>query len=76
VRYLHKVLAQAGTTYSQLLCRIRLERAAQMLSDRRFNELPVAEIAWRSGFQDPGHFSKRFRGAFGRTPGSFRTSAQ
>lgn len=72
LRYLHKILAQFGTTYSHLLCEIRLARAAHMLMDRRFNDLPVTEIAWRSGFRDPSHFSRRFRERFGHTPGSFR----
>lgn len=73
-RYLYKVLARENTTYSRELVRIRLDRAAQMLRDRRFDNIPVAEIAWRSGFRDPSHFSKRFRQSFGCPPGSFRSA--
>jgi AraC family transcriptional regulator, positive regulator of tynA and feaB len=73
-RYLYKILARENTTYSRELLRNRLERAARMLKDRRFDDLSIAEIAWRSGFRDPSHFSKRFRQAFHSTPGSFRSA--
>lgn len=74
-RYLYKILARENTTYCNQLVRIRLERAAQMLRDRRFDTVSVAEIAWRSGFQDPSHFSKRFRQSYGCPPGAFRHSS-
>lgn len=71
-RYLYKILARENTTYCSELVRIRLDRAMRMLKDPRFDTVSVAEIAWRSGFRDPSHFSKRFRQAFGRPPGEFR----
>jgi AraC family transcriptional regulator, positive regulator of tynA and feaB len=75
-RYLYKILARQNTTYSRELLRIRLECAARMLQDRRFDDLSIAEIAWRSGFRDPSHFSKRFRQAFRRTPGDLRNASR
>ncbi|HEX7063205.1 MAG TPA: helix-turn-helix domain-containing protein [Woeseiaceae bacterium] len=74
-RYLYKVLARENTTYSRELLRNRLERAARMLRDGRFDDLSIAEIAWRSGFRDPSHFSKRFRQTYHCTPGSFRCAS-
>ena len=71
-RYLYKILSRENTTYCQELVRIRLERALRMLKDRRFDSVAVSEIAWRSGFRDPSHFSKRFRQYYGCTPGAFR----
>lgn len=75
-RYLHKILAREGATYGRELIRIRLERASTMLRDARFNALSVAEVAWRCGFSDQSHFSKRFREAFSQTPGSYRVAIQ
>lgn len=75
-RYLYKILARENTTYSREVARIRLHRAMRMLEDRRFDNVSVAEIAWRSGFSDPSHFSKRFRQSFGCPPGAFRNAAQ
>lgn len=75
-RYLYKVLARENTTYCQELMRIRLNRAVHMLRDRRFDKVSVAEIAWRSGFRDPSHFSKRFRQSFGCPPGAFRNGSR
>jgi len=74
-RYLYKILAREKTTYCRELLRIRLERAVHMLKDRRFDSVSVAEIAWRSGFRDPSHFSKRFRQTFGCPPGAFRNAS-
>lgn len=74
-RYLYKILARENTTYCRELVRIRLERAVRMLRDPRFNTVSVAEIAWRSGFCDPSHFSKRFRQFYGCTPGAFRSKS-
>jgi len=73
-RYLHKILAHEGTTYGRELLRIRLDRAAAMLRNPRFRDLPVTEIGWRCGFSDPSHFSRRFRSEFGVPPGVFRTA--
>ncbi|QJU59283.1 AraC family transcriptional regulator [Sphingomonas sp. AP4-R1] len=75
-RYLHKILAREQTTYGRELIRIRLERASTMLRDRRFDALSVADVGWRCGFCDASHFSKRFRDAYGVTPGAFRAALQ
>lgn len=74
-RYVYKILARENTTYAQEVLRIRLERSARMLRDSRFHSLSIAEIAWRSGFRDPSHFSKRFREKYHSTPGEFRSAS-
>ncbi len=75
-RYLYKILARENTTYCRELVRIRLESSVRMLKDRRFDTVSVAEIAWRSGFCDPSHFSKRFRQSFGCPPGAYRNASR
>lgn len=73
VRYMHALFSAANTTYSHQLISVRLERASRLLGDRRFLDLPVSEIAWRSGFADQCHFSRKFRERFGQSPGVFRS---
>ena len=75
LRYLHSICAKAQTTYGAELMGVRLERAARLLRDPRFGDLSAAQIAWRCGFIDPSHFSKRFRERFHQPPGSFRSPA-
>jgi AraC family transcriptional activator of tynA and feaB len=71
-RYLHLVLAQAGTSFGAAVIEARLKRAKALLEDRRFARIPIADIAWRSGFSNPSHFARRFRLRFGVAPGDFR----
>jgi len=51
---------------------MRLHRARNLLVQ---SELSVTEIAMACGFSTTSHFSKVFRGFFGRTPFSFRAAA-
>ncbi|WP_319944827.1 helix-turn-helix transcriptional regulator [Nocardia macrotermitis] len=46
-------------------------RARRLLSDP---DLPIAEIARRTGFSDPGYFSRQFRRTFGLAPRSWRAT--
>lgn len=71
-RSLHMLCARSGASFGARLMAERLERARAMLGDVRTQGLPVGEIAWRCGFLDQGHFSKRFRERFGTTPSALR----
>jgi len=73
-RHLHGVFAGAGTTFGAALMEVRLSRARDMLSDRRFRAYGVGEIAWACGFADPSHFARRFRQAHGASPMAFRAA--
>jgi len=69
-RYLQALLAARGTSFVQELGRVRLERACDLLAG---SGLPVAEIAFRCGFLDPGYFARQFRRRFGASPRDWRT---
>jgi AraC family transcriptional regulator len=56
-------------TPSEYVAAARLRRAAELLSEAR---LPLAEVALTAGFADQSHFSRRFRGGYGVTPGEYR----
>jgi AraC family transcriptional regulator, positive regulator of tynA and feaB len=71
-RYLHYLFAQANTTFSSELMRVRLERAQRLLSDGRFAKISVGEVAARCGFVDPSHFARRFRKTYGQGPTQYR----
>jgi AraC-like DNA-binding protein len=73
-RSVHYAFARAGTTFMDQLMRLRVERAAEILSDRRLSDLPMTEVAARCGFVDPSHFARRFRSEFGRPPLAFRNA--
>jgi len=68
-RYLQALLAARGTSFVQQLANVRLERACDLLSQ---SSLPIAEIAFRCGFLDPGYFGRQFRRRFGSTPRDWR----
>jgi AraC-like DNA-binding protein len=73
VRYLQKIFALRGTTYSIFLKSLRLDHAASLL-DRRAEadaQQPLAEIAWACGYRDYAHFARDFRFRFQHAPGSF-----
>jgi AraC family transcriptional regulator, positive regulator of tynA and feaB len=72
MRSLHYAFAASHTTFIEQLMQLRLERAQALLSDPRLAELPVAEVAARSGFLDPSHFARRFRQRFSQAPLQFR----
>jgi AraC-like DNA-binding protein len=71
-RYVHVLLASAGTTFSDELYSARLSRAERLLSDMRYDDLGVAEVAWSCGFNEPSHFTRRFRARYGMPPTAYR----
>lgn len=71
-RYLQTLLAGSGTSFIQELNATRLDRASELLNDPRARGLPIAEVAFRTGFLDPGYFARLFRKRFGITPREWR----
>lgn len=58
-----------GRSVSDEIMRIRLQRIRTLL---RQTDMPLAEIAKRSGFLNPSHMCAVFRRTFGNTPGDYR----
>jgi AraC family transcriptional regulator len=65
--------ASTGLSPHQFLITRRVERAQQILSERR--HLSLAEVAITVGFSDQSQFSFHFQRIVGITPGQFRASA-
>ena len=67
---LHRKLdALTGLSAVQFIRSIRLRRAKELLEDP---ERSITAVAFDSGFQDPGYFSRVFKQAFGVTPNEWR----
>ncbi len=64
--------ANLGQTAQQVYRQLRLSEARRLL---RLSDLPIADIARRCGYGDPGAMTRAFRGAFGLPPSRYRRSA-
>ena len=62
-----------GRTPGEFLRERRLEVAADLL---RTTDLPIVEVALRSGFADQSHLTRAFRGERGVPPAAFRRGAR
>jgi AraC family transcriptional regulator len=60
-----------GMTATNYIAERRIERAKKMLEE---TELPLSEIALRSGFSSQSHFTTAFRRLAGATPKAFRAA--
>ena len=60
---------QTGHTCKEYITQLRMEHAAQLL---RESNTPIADISSKTGYASVSHFIKRFKGAYGETPDSFR----
>ena len=69
VRTLQQVFSDAGTTVSSWIRERRLKACYRALSSADLSET-VTAVAFRWGFNDAAHFSRRFKEAFGVTPSS------
>ncbi len=62
-----------GTSFSEMLTRIRMETAIQLLAQP---ELACQVVAERVGFKNQHYFSKVFKAYTGSSPSDYRKSAQ
>jgi AraC family transcriptional activator of tynA and feaB len=61
-----------GLQYGRYVLQERLARSRDDLASPIWASLSIERIAYRNGFNDPAHFSRRFRAAFGMSPRDFR----
>lgn len=71
-RYLRSLFASESLTCSRYIAQQRLSMAALMLRDMQCQHLKIIDVAFRCGFQDASHFSRRFSEHFGRSPKVYR----
>lgn len=76
VRYANDLLSGEDFSVERYILHRRLERCRSALADPLQAHRMIGEIAFRWGFSDHSHFTRRFREAFGMTPGDCRRRAQ
>jgi AraC family transcriptional activator of tynA and feaB len=72
LRYLQKLFTQCGSTCTEFIFSLRLNRAARLLERRKLLSTgePISAIAYDCGFRDYTHFARKFRHRFGHSPGA------
>ena len=65
----HIFSKESGFTLSSFLTQVRMQKAAELLSDPAAQ---VAEVAYAVGYEDANYFSKAFRRHFGYSPTRYR----
>jgi len=72
ISFAQRFSAAYGETPYKFVLRQRVERARQLLAA---SDLPIAEVALRTGFCSQSHLSDVFRRMVGETPASFRRAS-
>ena len=76
LRSLQQLFRDEGLTVAGWIRKRRLECCCRDLSDPALASRPVAAIAARWGFPNPGDFSRAFRAMYGLPPAEYRMSAR
>jgi AraC-like DNA-binding protein len=71
-RYIQTLLHETGSSFTQRVLELRLQRARAMLADPRYDRLKVSEIASACGFNEIPYFNRCFRRRFDASPTEFR----
>lgn len=64
-----RIADETGSSFSDLLVHIRLQKAADLLAE---TELTVEEVACRTGYKNSSGLYKRFQAVYGMSPGEYR----
>jgi AraC-like DNA-binding protein len=64
-----KIQSLIGETPGDLIRRIRLNKAAELIRQKFGN---LSEVALEVGYNNPAHFSEAFKRQFGATPSQFQ----
>ncbi|SFV08193.1 AraC-type DNA-binding protein [Methylobacterium sp. 174MFSha1.1] len=75
LRHLQVLFRESGQNIAAWIWHRRLENAARRLADPISAHMMLQEIAYRCGFSDQAHFSRRFRSQFGMSPSEYRHEA-
>lgn len=60
---------ETGFTYKQLLCKRRMEKAAQLL---RSTNMPIEQVVAHIGYSNSSYFYRAFKEMYGTSPKNFR----
>lgn len=68
-RTIQRRLAEAGTSYRDIVARVRVARALELLGE---TDIPISEVSADLGYSAPTHFARAIRRAIGRSPEEIR----
>jgi AraC-like DNA-binding protein len=71
-RYLQRLLETSGTTFTQRVTELRLQRAFTLLNEASDGAGRIVDVALAAGFSDISQFNRLFRARFGDTPSAVR----
>jgi AraC-like DNA-binding protein len=71
-RYLQRLLETSGTSFTQRVTELRLQRAFMLLNEASGDAGLIIDIALQAGFSDISQFNRLFRARFGDTPSAVR----
>jgi AraC-like DNA-binding protein len=71
-RYVQKLFASEGATFSEYVLDRRLCAAHRLLTNRRLAHHSIASVAFDSGFADLSYFNRTFRRRYNATPTDVR----
>lgn len=68
--HFHRIMrAHLGESLGAYIVRIRLETAVSLL---RLTDIPVGDVAFKVGYENPSSFNKAFKKRFGISPNEYR----
>lgn len=71
-RTLQRRLEERGLSYRTLVDQTKRRRAIQMVTS---TDLPISQVAWKTGYADLASFDHAFRRWTGHTPSAFRSGS-
>lgn len=71
-RYVHKLFEALDLPFGKYVLQQRLARCRDELLNPVLSGLSIEQIAYRNGFNDAAHFSRRFRDCYGVSPRAYR----
>jgi AraC-like DNA-binding protein len=73
-RYLQRLMASSGTSFTGCVNELRLQRAFTLLIEPCDSTRRISDIALEAGFSDISHFNRLFRARFGDSPRHVRSA--
>lgn len=71
-RYVQKLLHDTGSSFTERVLELRLQKARAILASPHHDRLTVREIASTCGFNEVSYFNRCFRRRFGASPTHYR----
>ncbi len=71
-RYVNELLNETGSSLTERVLELRLQKAKNVLADPRHDRKRVSDIAYACGFNEVSYFNRCFRRRFGCAPTDYR----